>query len=448
MLTLTGTPRNSTLSGEKCLVRPGAGNIALLHHVGGGNLGDDATLDTVIQNILKRKPNAEITAFTVNPDDTRRRHRIQSYPIRRTPWVFGYIRATPESSIKGAIKRFARKHRILCLLPILFYRVLFQFPKELYSETAFLIASRRVIRSFDSLIISGGGQLTEWGGPLGFPFTILKWVLIAKSAGVRCLFLNVGAGPLAHPLSKFFVRLALRVADYVSFRDNQSRALVQRIGFKGNGAVFPDCVYSRDVTALSSSVHRNTPRKVVGIAPIPYWGPRKNPVDRDWNVYQGFIDEFANFVSLIVGDSYSVSLFGTDIGIDPMAIEDVRRSLLARHNLTTPEYKTVELIDEVLSAISAVDYVVTCRFHGVIFAHLLNKPVLAIAPHPKVATLMGDLGLSKYCIDIEAFDASLLAEKFASLVSEADEIKTAMRATLVKYRSELMGQFDELFSVR
>ena len=44
--------------------------IALLHHVGGGNLGDDATLDAVAGNIKRRLPNAELVAFSMNPDDT------------------------------------------------------------------------------------------------------------------------------------------------------------------------------------------------------------------------------------------------------------------------------------------------------------------------------------------------------------------------------------------
>jgi polysaccharide pyruvyl transferase WcaK-like protein len=446
MPTTAENTRQSNLAVEKGLTLPAAAGIALLHHVGGGNLGDDATLDTVIRNIRSRKPDAEIAAFTVNPDDTRKRHCIRSYPIRRTPWVFGYIRTTPESKLKSTIKKLVRKHRVLLSLPTLVYKLLIQLPIEMCSEALFLLASRRIISSFGTLIISGGGQLTEWGGPWSFPFTVLKWVLIAKSAGVKCVFLNVGAGPLTTPLSKFFVTLALRNADYVSFRDKKSKKLVQQIGFKGNGTVFPDCVYSRDVSAVGAVARGNATKKIVGIAPMPYWGPRANPAERDPAIYQEFMGKFADFVSLLLRGSYSVNMFGTDIGIDPMAIEDVRKDLLARYNLTTPEYKPVETIDELLSMFSAVDYVVTCRFHGIIFAHLLNKPVLAISPHPKVADLMNDLGLSKYCIDIEAFDAALLAEKFACLVSEANMIKGAMMNTLVKYRSVLAKQFDEVLS--
>ena len=92
-----------------------------------------------------------------------------------------------------------------------------RLPSEVFRELSFLVSSRRNIKSFDLLIISGGGQLTGKDGPWGFPYTIFKWVVLARSAGVRCMFLNVGAGPLTHPLSKFFVTRALRAADYVSF---------------------------------------------------------------------------------------------------------------------------------------------------------------------------------------------------------------------------------------
>ena len=63
-----------------------------------------------------------------------------------------------------------------------------------------------------------------------------------------------------------------------------------------------------------------------------------------------------------------------------------------------------------------MDYVVTCRFHGVVFAHMLNKPVLAISHHPKVTALMNEMGLGKYCVDIRTFDLDLLTETFAAVV--------------------------------
>jgi len=57
--------------------------IGLLDHLGGGNLGDDVTLDAVMQNIKRRWPHAVIMGFSLNPSDTQKRHGIQSYAIRK-----------------------------------------------------------------------------------------------------------------------------------------------------------------------------------------------------------------------------------------------------------------------------------------------------------------------------------------------------------------------------
>jgi polysaccharide pyruvyl transferase WcaK-like protein len=80
-----------------------------------------------------------------------------------------------------------------------------------------------------------------------------------------------------------------------------------------------------------------------------------------------------------------------------------------------------------------------------VFAHLLNKPVLAIAHHPKVTDAMTELELSNYCMDIRDFDPKLLAERFASMVNNAEDIKSRMAASLTRNRQRLRSQFDELF---
>jgi polysaccharide pyruvyl transferase WcaK-like protein len=102
-------------------------------------------------------------------------------------------------------------------------------------------------------------------------------------------------------------------------------------------------------------------------------------------------------------------------------------------------------VEELLATISRMDYVVTCRFHGVVFAHLLNKPVLAIAHHPKVSDLMAELDLSAYCVDIMEFDSTSLTEKFSSMVDNAEDIRLRMAASLTNNRLQLRRQFDELF---
>jgi polysaccharide pyruvyl transferase WcaK-like protein len=422
--------------------------IGLLHHIGGGNLGDDATLDAVARNIKLRWPNAEIVALSMNPDDTQRRHGIVSHPVRRKGWSIGYTPTAAGGTLKETVKALTRKYRTVFYL-LKATSAVVRVPSEVFAELSFLLSSRRNIQSFDLLIVCGGGQLTEKDGPWGFPYTIFKWVVLARSAGVRCIFLNVGAGPLARPLGKFFVTRALQAADYVSFRDDKSQALVREVGFTGESWVYPDSAYALEGITTNGALLERPAQPIVGFAPMPYPGPRDEYLaEKDHVVYDEFLLKLAVFASWLVDQSYRLTFFGTDLGVDPQAIKDLKTVLLNQHGVSSSQdciNHPVKLTHDLLATMSGMDYIVTCRFHGVIFAHLLNKPVLAIAHHPKVKDLMSDLELSNYCIDIHNLDVQMLTEKFASMVVNADEIKTRMAASLARNRQQLETQFDELF---
>ena len=407
--------------------------IAILHHTGGGNLGDDAIMDVVIHNILDRWPDAEITAFSMNPVDTGRRHGIPSFSIRPHTWGIGYGAGEGNSAKQTSWLGRTRNPAI-------------RIPRNLLRELAFLVSSYRRLRPFDFLIVSGGGQLTERSGPWGFPYAILIWVLMARLARVRRIFLNVGAGPLRHPLSKFFVRRSLRAANYVSFRDEPSQALARQIGYSGRSEVCPDNAYSLQLPSLTVSAD-NRRRPVVGIAPMPwpFCDPREYKSENLQALYQEYLNKFAEFAASLVRYSCTLELFGSDAGADPGAIEDLRNLLRTRHRIETPPYKSIDSVDSLLSRMAAMDYVVTCRFHGLVMAHILNKPVIAISHHPKVADLMNALGLSAYCVDIRTFDPDRLADTFVQLVDRTSEVKSSMAASLASCRSKAELQFDQLF---
>jgi polysaccharide pyruvyl transferase WcaK-like protein len=419
--------------------------IALLNHIGGGNLGDDATVDAVIQNIRVRWPKAEICAITMNPADTENRHGVAAYPVRAQTWDIAFTPPKHESSLKTALKKSVIRWKPLVRLLKGARSLAIQRPMRSLRELHFLTNAVRLITRLDLLVICGGGQFTERDGPWAFPYTLLKWVVIAKAVKVRCIILNVGAGPLKRPLSKVFSRWALDAAEYVSFRDKQSLALARQIGFNGEGRIVSDNVYSFECPPLQGRSFRSEGKPVVGLAPVPYRDPRMHPAEDGRSAYDNYLAKSAEVVYRLIRSSNSVVLFGTDIGVDPLANRDLLEVLHKYSDIAMPQYEAVETVPHLLATMSAMDYVVTCRFHGVIFAHLLNKPVLAIAHHPKVTDLMGSLGLSKYCFDIETFDPVQVADAFESLTGDVDEIKRSMAASLVVQRTRLAAQFDELF---
>jgi len=422
--------------------------IGLLHHLGGGNLGDDASLEAVMHNIEARWPKAKIFAFTMNPKYTETRHGISAYPIRRYVWIpFGGTikdRLTFKSKARDAIRKYPFVFRLLQTVNAIAIRP----PCAVVQECLFLAKSFRIFRSFDLLVITGGGQLLDsWGGPWSFPYTIFKWTLLAKLSGAKCYFINLGAGPLRHSLAKRFIKRALLLADYASFRDDQSRMLIQEIGYKKEGPVHPDSVYSLEIPTLITSRTKRRDGPTVGISPMAYCDPRVY-WDKNQKVYDSFIHKLAPFGAWLLRTRHSLVLFSTEIWFDSQAIEDLESCLIEETGQATSlsiRHEPIVSVQDLLCTMSSMDYIVACRFHGVVFAHLLNKPVLAISHHPKVARLMRDMGLSRYCVDILKCDFVTLTTTFDALVSDQDEIRRRMAGTAVRWKHELTSQFDALF---
>jgi polysaccharide pyruvyl transferase WcaK-like protein len=424
--------------------------VGLFHHCGGGNLGDDATVQAMIQNIKGRWPDATICGFSMNPEDTQARHGIRSYPLRRTRWILGGGSANAgDPSPKRRVKAVAQQYPALLAILRTIYFLAVRFPAACFGEVCLLVKSFSVLRSFDLLVISGGGQLTGgWGGPWKFPYTIFKFVCLARLAGVKPVFLNVGAGPLAGTLTKFFIRTALSLADAVSFRDAKTAELVRQIGFRGDSPVFPDPVFSLQIDSafLCRPADHRLPN--VGIGPMPYG---LEPLYADGNpaAYDSLIRPLAAFGARFLADKGRITLFCTDIGVDPPSVQDLERALKDASCMPMDdlvEVATLRTVTDLLRTMSGMDYVITCRFHAVVFAHLLNIPVIALSYHPKITTLMKDLGLSRYCLDIRAVDAETLRDAFADLVVNATQIKSRMRTICSSYRETLAGQFDHLFA--
>jgi len=416
--------------------------IGLLDHMGYGNLGDAAVQESVIANIKKRLPAAQLVGFSLVPEDTTRRHGIPCYPILRWHPRLEKTAAAPvgrrpfRSRLKSALKNSRAVH--IWAKPVL----------EFLREAVFLVRSYRAVRSLDALIISGGGQLSElWRGPWSHPYTIFKFSLLARLARKKLYFLNVGAGPLKQPLSRFFVRCAVELADYRSFRDDDSRDLVRSLGVKSVMHVYPDPAYALEVGDHLKRPRRNSSMPVVGLNPIGFCDPRIWP-RKDDSVYREYLEKVTRFSVWLLGQGYSLRVFTNETSVDHNAIEDLRAGLLSK---LSPELVSSVFqrpswgVKDVLEEMAEFDVVVTSKFHGIIFSNLLGKPVIALSYHRKMDFAMRGTGQDRFCADIEGFDGEWLIDAFRSSVAASSSTKLKSSAAVEVYAAKLAEQFDNLF---
>jgi len=352
---------------------------------------------------------------------------------------------TPPAAPKRASKK----------LPAL--RALARPAANVVREGLFLARSYRVLRSLDLLIMSGGGQLCElWGGPGAHLYNLFKFSVLTRLAGKRLYFLNVGAEPLEHRLSRFFAKSAVRLADYVSFRDVYSQTLMQNLGLKAKTCVHADPAYGLEVSSYLNGTSRNSSMPTVGINPLGFCDPRVWP-RKDQAVYEAYLEKLTRFSLWLLEQGYRVTILTTSAGVDRYAVADLKWRLVERSEPGHPKVRApdgsgervsevlCESVKEVLCEMSACDFIVTSRYHGVIFSHLLGKPVIALSYQAKSDVAMQPVGLGRFSSNIENFETDWLIDAFRSLVLSGKAVKSREASSVAAYADTLRKQYDELF---
>jgi polysaccharide pyruvyl transferase WcaK-like protein len=158
--------------------------IGIFGNFGGGNLGNEGSLEAMLLFLRKTYPNAEMVCICTAPDVIREHFDLPSVPIFATRLSNGGIL----SKMSGRI--------------------------------ADHIAAFRNVRNFDVLLIPGTGFLDDFGErAIGMPNKIFLICQVAKLRGIKTAFVRTGAGPIAHPLSRWFMKTAARMATSRSYRD-------------------------------------------------------------------------------------------------------------------------------------------------------------------------------------------------------------------------------------
>jgi polysaccharide pyruvyl transferase WcaK-like protein len=426
---------------------------------GNGNLGDEATVAAVIQNIRRRYPTATIYAFSHNPDDTRGRHGIPAFPITRTRshapagvLPCGQATITPgvESSgnlrhkVKATLKAFSVIYTILKAIYTAPHSIL-----NFLAEVKFLMTSFKYLKGTDLLILTGSGVLSDqFGGPFNFPYTIFKWSLLAKASGTPFAFVSVGVGPLHAWLSRHFIKYSLSLARYQSTRDLTSKQVLDALGIDKAIHVYPDLASSLHVNTAQS--HQRNHRPIIGINAFPHFDSRywhiSDPVK-----YQRYITTLATFTTWLIQNKYMVVFFPTQIRADTLVIQDIKECLSKRgapHLGNAFIEKPIHDVTDLISQLATLDLVVATRFHGILLSLLMNKPVLALANHHKMTDLMTDMGQSQYVLDINTFTCESLIELFIALEGNSQTVKRQIACRVSEYQYALDRQYNILLSER
>jgi polysaccharide pyruvyl transferase WcaK-like protein len=423
--------------------------VAVIGNYGNSNLGDEATLAAIIEQVRRRRPNPKIIALSVDPDDTRVRHGVTA----RAAWGRGRKPRPAEAPaprpsrrsiwLRNALRPFASIARGPFDLLV--------WLGAAADELIFPLACRAAMSGVDLLIVGGSGQISDqFSGPWNFPYRLLVWVLAAKLAGAKVGFLCVGAGSVTASLSRTFLKAALSLADHRSLRDERSRRIVDELGVRRPSVVAADVVFDLEGATAPAVVRKPMdPPRVIGLNVFPYHAPFYWP-NADPAIYRAYLDSTAEFVGWLGRHRYVVHLFPTQLRADLRVIGDLTATLEAkgiRLPATHLLHAQVTGVESLAATVVAVDLVVATRFHALVMALRAGTPVLALSSQPKTDDLMADMGLSAYRVSIDHLDLSSLTARFTSLTQNAASVREQIKTRVRQLRREVDECLDGLLGV-
>jgi polysaccharide pyruvyl transferase WcaK-like protein len=391
--------------------------VGLYGRLGGGNIGNDAMLDAVLDYLHVEHPDAVLDFMCEGPAAVRERYGVPAVDMH---WM---------QSRKPARSRIAQK--VLTLLRI--------------GPAAVIDTWRtaRWVRRHDVVIIPGAGVLegTLPERPWELPYTMLVMAVSGRLFGVKTGLVCVGGSKVDEPVIRLLLRAAARTVNYRSFRDQYSLDVGRETGVaKPEDKAYADLAFALPVTATP-----DPEPKSVGVGVMAYYGA---PTDRPRadEVHAHYVEQMQEFVRQLVDSGRTVRLL-----IGDRLDEEVADVVVADAKTWWTEpgpmpvgYEPFTNFAGLMEQSAAVQTVVAMRYHGVVAGLKLGRPTLAIAYGRKHDAVMRQMGLTGYVQDVKHLDVEHLVEQVEELESRAPEIEKILAEGAIANRERLDAQFRDL----
>lgn len=398
-------PREPQIAGSSELRRARPRTIALFGLFGCGNLGNDASLQAILELIREERPNARLICICDRPDLVSTRFGVRCRAISGSRHLYGLPR---------------RLHRTL---------------GKLAGRVWDLASTLGALRGVDLMIVPGTGILDDFGErPYGMPLDLFRWCLAARLLGAKVAMVSIGAGPIRHPLSRRLMKAAAGLAHYRSYRDAQSRDFLKSIGFDTRcDEIYPDIVFRLEEPKAPPIPHESS-RLQVGVGLMSYCG-WYGFADGSREIFERYSEKMVQFVSYMLDAGNDVRLLTGEAG-DVTAVDRILAGLVkARPEAASARVvsEPIETIGHLMEQIAKTDLVVATRFHNVVCALKMGRPTISIGYARKNDVLMERMGLGAYCHHVETFEPEAIRHQIAELAGAREH----HAERIIRCRSEI-----------
>jgi polysaccharide pyruvyl transferase WcaK-like protein len=255
---------------------------------------------------------------------------------------------------------------------------------------------------------------------------------------------SVGANQISQRVTRWLFDTAARAAFYRSYRDQQSYdAMVQRGVDVSRDRVYPDLVF-----ALPAPPYQPGDPSIVGLGVMAYSGTNtEQDRARAQEISGAYVAKMQRFTRWLLDNGRRVRLFVGDNLWDNTVVDAIVTDARAHRPDLDETWVVAEPITsfaELTQAMVPAGIVVATRYHNVMCALKLEKPVISVGYAAKNVAIMTDAGLGEFCQHSNNLDVDKLIEQFTELESRAEEVRHAIAKRNEQNRQLLGEQFAAL----
>ena len=399
--------------------RPAAApRVGLFGLVGSGNLGNDVSMESVLRYLRTDHPEAVVDAMCKGPKKVTRRYDIPAISMN---WYVRY-----ENTMSG--------------LPAV--------PLKLLGKGIDVFRTVFWVSRHEVVIVPGVGVM-EAGFPLKpwqMPYSLFLLCASAKPFGAKVAFVSIGASVVKRRASRMLLDGSARLAFYRSYRDAQSRDVMGQRGLN----VSRDPVYSDLAFGLPRLPCGPGDPGIVGVNVMGYRGGDDDRKQAE-AIQTSYVATMKSFVRWLIDKDRSVRILIGDENEDDRLVGE---EILADVRSYCPDLEPGRVVaeyassfTELMQAMAPVGTVVATRFHSVICALRLGKPVLSLGYGSKFTALVANLGLAEFYQLAKYPDVDVLIAQFTELEKRQEELRKGIAEGNAAYERNVAAQFAELSAV-
>lgn len=394
----------------------GSQRIGLLGIFGTGNFGNDGSLESMVRFLRDAAPQEGLVCICTGPEEVRRAYGIDAVPLYFQPDGTAGGRA-------GTLLLKAAGRAVMWL------HALWQ------------------LRKVKMVIVPGMGALDDFGvSPFGWPLDLMTWLVLARLSGKTVALASVGAGPIVHPFSRVFFKVAARAAHYRSYRDQISKDYMAGLGLDVSGDPIVADIAFQLPRPLQPA--RDESRLTVGIGVMTYYGWHKGS-ERVAGTYDTYVEKMATYASWILDQGHRIRfLIGDET--DNKAAQDIQEALTRTSPADVDDnvvFGQAHGLGDVMRQMADIDIAVVTRFHNVVCALKMGKPTISVGYQDKNDALQAAMGLGDFCQHIERLDVERLKVQTERLVADRADFEREILEVRTRFEDELREQGRTLLAL-